>query len=160
VFTRLKRDDNTPGEACRFRKHGDYRFPAGMTRRSVLIPDNHGSEYVVSHSKRQFRRRRLRPKARRLNGIEEMPPSRRTQDARVGYVAIMVCDVLTHLMTVMLKEHRVPTTIRPRVVKSQNFSLLPKPMKLRFYTRLRQTKQSFNWSTPRSVWSLPPTLLL
>ena len=95
MFTHLKRDDNTPGDACRFRKHGDYGFPAGMTRRSVLIPDNHGSEYIVSHSKRPVRqrRRRRRPKARTLNGIEEMPLSRRTQDARVGYVALMVCNV-------------------------------------------------------------------
>ena len=95
MFTRLKRDDNTPGEACRFRKHGDYRFPAGMTRRSVLIPNNHGSEYIVSHSRRQVRRRRRRPKARRLNRIEEMPLARRAQDLRVGYVAIMVRNVHT-----------------------------------------------------------------
>ena len=35
-----------------------------------------------------------------------MPLSRRAQDPRVGYVAIMVCDVLTHLMKAMLKERR------------------------------------------------------
>lgn len=108
MFTRLKRDENTPGEACRFRKHGDYRDPAGMIRRSVLIPDNHGSEYVVSHSRRPVRQHRRRPKTRTLNGIEEMPLSRRAQDARVGYVALMVCNVLTHLMTRMLKELKSP----------------------------------------------------
>ena len=97
MFTRLKRDDNTPEEACRFRKHGDYRDPTGMTRRSVLIPDNHGSEYVVSHSRRPVRQRRRRPKARKLKGIEEMPLSRRAQGARAGYVALMVSNVLTPL---------------------------------------------------------------
>jgi hypothetical protein len=157
VFTRLKRDDNTPGKACRFRKHGDYRYPAGMTRRSVLIPDNHGSEYVVSHSRRPVRQRRT--KARRLNGIEEMPFSRRAQD-RVGYVALMVCNFLTHLMARMLKEHkhRVPTMVRPRVDKLQHFSQILRDMELGFYTRLRQTKHSFDWSTPLPVWSLLPTL--
>jgi hypothetical protein len=110
VFTRLKRDDNTPGEACRFRKHGDYQYPAGLpvTRRSVLIPDNHGSEYVVSHSRRPVRRSRRRRKARTLSRIEEMPPSRRAEDARVGYVSLMVCNVLAHLMARMLKEHKSP----------------------------------------------------
>ena len=160
MFTRLKRDDSTPREVCRFGNHSDYRFPAGMTRRSVLIPNNHGSEYVVSHSRRPVRQRRRRLKARTLNRIEDMPLSRRAQGARVGYVAIMVCNVLTHLMTRMLKEHRVPTTIRPRAEKLQNFSLLPKAMKLGFYTRLRQTRQTFKWSMPLPVWSLPPTLLL
>ena len=160
MFSRLKRDDNTPGEACKFRKHGDYQDPAGMTRRSVLIPDNHGSEYVVSHSKRPVRQRRRRPKARTLNGIEKMPLSRRAQDAKVGYVKLMVCNVLTHLMTRMLKEHRVPTTIRSRADKLQNFSLLLKAKELGFYTRLRKTKHSFDWSTPLPVWSLPPTLPL
>ena len=131
-----------------------------MTRRSVLIPDNHGSQYVVSHSKRQVRRRRRRPKARRLNGIEEMPPSRRAQDETEGYVAIMVCNVLTHLITGMLKEHRVPTMIRLRAVKSQSFSLLPKVKDLRYYTRQIKTNHTFIWSTPLPVWSLPLTLLL
>ena len=161
MFTRLKRDDNTPSEgACRFRKHGDYRFPAGMTRRSVLIPNNHGSEYVVSHSRRQVRRRRRRPKARRLNGVKEMSFKRRAQGARVGYVAIVVCNVLTYLMERMLKEHRVPAMIRLPVEKLQKFSLLPKVVKLRYYTRRRQIKHSFKWSTHLSVWSLPRTLLL
>ena len=130
-----------------------------MTRRSILIPDNHGSEYVVSHSRRPVRRHRRGPKARTFNGIKKVPLSRRAQDARDGYVKIMVCYVLTHLMTRMLKEHRVPTMIRPRAVKLQNFSLLPMTMKLRYYTRLIQTKQCFKWSTLPSVWSLPPTLL-
>ena len=161
MFTRLKRDENTPGEACRFRKHGDYRDPAGMTRRSVLIPDNHGSEYVVSHSRRPVRQHRRRPKTRTLNGIEEMPLSRRAQDARVGYVALMVCNVLTHLMTRMLKElKRVPIMIRTRADKLQSFSLLLKAVELGFYTRLRRTKHSSNWSTPLPVWSLPLTLFL
>lgn len=43
---------------------------------------------------------------------KEMPLSRRAQDARVGYVAILVCNVLTHLTRGMLKENRVPTMIR------------------------------------------------
>ena len=98
MFTRLKREDNTPGEAYRFRKYRDYRSPAGMTRRSVLIPDNHGSEYVVSHSKQKVRQHRRRPQTRRLNRIEEML-SRRAEDAKEGYVAIMVCNVPIHLMT-------------------------------------------------------------
>ena len=110
VFTRLKRDDNMPGEACRFRKHGDYQSPAGtpVTRRSVLIPDNHGSEYVVSHSRRPVRRRRRRSKARTLSRIKEMPHSRREQDAKVGYVSVTVCNILTHLMARMLTEHKSP----------------------------------------------------
>ena len=150
-----------PEEACRFRNHSDYRFPAGMTRRSVLIPDNHGSEYVVSHSRRPVRRRRRRTKARTLNRIEDMPLSRREQDARFGYVAIMVCNVLTHLMTRMLKERSLPTLIQTQAEKLQNFSPLPtRKAKLRYYMRLTKTKHSFKWSTPLPVWSLPPTLLL
>ena len=59
-----------------------------------------------------------------------MPLSRRAQDPRVGYVAIMVCDVLTHLMKAMLEERRVSNMLRPRAAKSQNSSLLLKAMKL------------------------------
>jgi len=83
---------------CKFRKHGDYNDPAEIARRSVLIPDNHGSEYVVSHSKRPVHRRRRRPKVRMLSEIEEMPISRRAQEAIVGNVALVVNDVLIHLI--------------------------------------------------------------
>jgi hypothetical protein len=105
-----------------------------------LIPDtypNQGDRFADADAE---------PKPERLNGIEAMPLSRRAQD-RVGYVALVVCNVLTHLMTRMLKEHRVPTIVRQQADKLQHFSLLLKDMELGFYTRLRQTN-SFNWSTP------------
>ena len=52
----------------------------------------------------------LRPKD--LMDNKAMPLSRHAQDPRVGYVAIMVCDVLTHLMKAMLKERRASATGR------------------------------------------------
>ncbi|KAF8809534.1 hypothetical protein BYT27DRAFT_7187848 [Phlegmacium glaucopus] len=89
AFARLKRDDNTHGAMCQCRKHGDYSNPAEIVPRSVLIPDSHGSEYVVSHSRRPVHGRRRRPRVRMLRGIDETPLSRRGQDAIPGNVALV-----------------------------------------------------------------------
>lgn len=99
MFGHLKRDNDTPGVACGFRKHDDddYRNTEDMARRSVLIPNNHGSEYVVSHSKRPVHKRPRRSKIRMSSGTKEMPLSRRADDGRVGSVAIMVCNFFIHL---------------------------------------------------------------
>ena len=89
AFARLK--DNTP--RVPFRKRGDYSNLAKIAHRSVLIPNSHGSEYIVSHSRRPVHQRRRQRKVRMLSEIEAGPLLRRAQEAIVGDVALMVCIV-------------------------------------------------------------------
>ena len=94
----LKRDNDTPRVECKFKRHSHHSDPAEIARRSVLIPDNHGSEYVVSHSRRPVSHHRRRTGFRKSSGIKQMPLSRRKEDTIGGNVALMVRDVLIHVM--------------------------------------------------------------